>query len=135
MPAHPADTESSVNERLPFSSLELEAHWQVDCKETLASLEKSIQQLINESKSIRSGQVEKIFPPFTPRLQKCAFIHNTKKTNRYSSCPDYLRIVKKTAIIQTAWPADHNQDMGISISLKNSLIDLQKMLTSEHCLN
>ncbi len=135
MPAHPADTESSVNERLPFSSLELEAHWQVNCKETLVGLEKSIQQLINESKTIRSDQIDKILSPFTTRLQKCAFIHNTKQTNRYSPCPAYTTITEQLAIIQTTWPADHDQDMELSINLKNSLIDLQKMLTSEHCLN
>ena len=61
-----ADTESSVNERLPFTSLELEAHWNVDCSATLSTIIRDIESLDVRARQdylkgkIADGQLKKL---------------------------------------------------------------------------
>ena len=69
----------TVNERLPVSRVELEAHWQVDCSAAWAELE----QL--------AGATGQCVPGARLRrtLQLCAFIYQPPGEEVATACPDF----------------------------------------------
>lgn len=120
-----ADTESSVNERLPFSPLELEAHWDVNCATTLTA----IQRLSNQPTEAFGPEYEKFgsaINEYLGALKKCAIIYNTKGVSRYSPCIDYFSLYSqlndlKSALFLTKQPFNQNQIQSILGALKNGL--------------
>ena len=125
-----ADTESSVNERLPFTSLELEAHWNVDCSATLST----IKQFTENPALIFKPEYHQLKPTFDgylSALKKCAIIYNTPNTGRYSICVDYLSIHSqlndlKSALFLTKERFHPDQ-------IRSILGPLRNMLNSIHC--
>jgi len=124
-----ADTENSVNERLPFTPLELEAHWGVNCTSTLAALE----QLINAPAQIFESnylELKPVIDDSLSSLKKCAIIYNTPNTNRFSPCTDYLSIHSqlndlKSTLFLTKERFYPNQIQSILGPLRNTLTSIR----------
>lgn len=91
--------ESRVNERLPYTAAELEQHWQLDCQSSLKQLALWVQQQTNSGLSISAL---KDLQQFQNTLTKCAFIHSTPNTERYSNCPDYYALVTQIKAVRIA---------------------------------
>lgn len=77
MAAAPAS--DTVNERIPVSRAELEAHWQVDCGAAWAELE----QLAGATGQCVPG------PRLRRTLQLCAFIYQPPGEYVAGACPDF----------------------------------------------
>jgi hypothetical protein len=72
----------TVNERIPVSPAELEAHWRVDCKSLSINLASFI---------ARQGGGEGCYlePSLHQQLQLCAFIYQPPGESISHTCPDY----------------------------------------------
>lgn len=74
-----AQTDSIVNERLPVKARELEAHWDVDCDQTL----KTTKQYL-ASPGVDSSEHVRLYRD----AEKCAHIYNTPDTDYFKAEPD-----------------------------------------------
>lgn len=82
-----ADTESSVNERIPISSQELEQHWRIDCNAGLHKLDNLLAAIDQNRQPVAAEHLE--------LYRKCALIYNTSGTANYSPCVDYKLIFRQ----------------------------------------
>ena len=72
----------AVNERIPVSKLELEAHWEVDC-------EKDWNGFIGLASAFKN-QGECVIPPQLPHhMQLCAFIYQPPGETALNTCRDF----------------------------------------------
>lgn len=69
---------NAVNERLPVSKAELEAHWQIDCQANWTRIN-------NHADSAACPPDEKLLQT----LQLCAFIYQPPGEEPAAVCPDY----------------------------------------------
>ena len=91
---------NAVNERIPVSKAEMEAHWQVDCAGAWAGL----QHLLLGSSSRKGCEIpEKL----RRDIQLCAFIYQAPGDNPESQCPNYQGASEQLQIVGEA--ADCNQ--------------------------
>ena len=74
-----APVSDTVNERIPVSRAELEAHWQVDCAAAWAALE----QLAGATGQCAPGAT------LQRALRLCAFIYQPPGEEVASACPDF----------------------------------------------
>ena len=81
-----AQADSITNERIPIKAKQLEAHWQVNCDQTLVNAE---HLLIAGNR--RNGAITTI----QKDLEKCTHIYNTPNTIHFKPKPDYRLIHKK----------------------------------------
>ena len=77
-----APVSDTVNERIPVSGAELEAHWQVDCTEVLVQLSAATQ-------SLEADVPCPISPALRHQLQLCVFIYQPPGSAAARDCPDY----------------------------------------------
>jgi hypothetical protein len=77
-----APVSDTVNERIPVSGAELEAHWQVDCTEVL-------DQLSTAAQSLKAGDICPVGPALRHQLQLCVFIYQPPGSGAGRDCPDY----------------------------------------------
>lgn len=77
-----APASDTVNERLPVSPAELEAHWNIDCRATWAAL---------QALADGSGEGEQciIGPESQRSLELCAFVYQPPGGVVSRTCPDY----------------------------------------------
>jgi hypothetical protein len=80
------DSADAVNERLPVSKAEMEAHWQVDCaaawEQLLAAAAQPTKQPTNTDNCGIPGQLRR-------EIQLCAFIYQAPGGAPGQDCPDY----------------------------------------------
>lgn len=72
----------AVNERIPVSGAELEAHWGVDCPATWASLGAQVEQADGGEQCVVSPQLRR-------PLELCVFIYQRPGDPVVVACPDY----------------------------------------------
>jgi len=72
----------TVNERVPVSEAELEAHWRVNCAEVSNLLRESVGRS-------KVGEACQAGPAVRHQLQLCAFIYQAPGSDSQHVCPDY----------------------------------------------
>jgi hypothetical protein len=77
-----ASESDTVNERVPVSKAELEAHWHVDCARVADSM---AQAVIGPT----SGDACEFSPELRHQLQLCAFIYQAPGADSGHLCPDF----------------------------------------------
>jgi hypothetical protein len=77
----------ALNERIPVSNAELEAHWQVDCTATRDGL-LALAQQPRQDTHCTDAQA------FQGRLKLCVFIYQAPASNSRHQCPDYAGALK-----------------------------------------
>ncbi len=77
-PAWAEDNADTVNERIPVSRQQLEAHWQVDCAATWQSV----------LTVVEDGDDCRLPAALSRQLQLCAFIYQAPG-NSHANCPDF----------------------------------------------
>ena len=77
-----ASESDTVNERVPVSKAELEAHWDVDCAQVADSMAQVVM-------GPTSGDVCEFSPGLRHQLQLCAFIYQAPGADSSHLCPDY----------------------------------------------
>ena len=82
-----AGLSDAVNERIPVTRAELEAHWHVDCEASWA-------QLVSAGVREHAGANCGIANGLRGELQLCAFIYQAPGDGKGEGCPDYLGAVK-----------------------------------------
>ncbi|MCB1675271.1 MAG: hypothetical protein KDI01_03215 [Halioglobus sp.] len=73
----------TVNERIPVSNAQLEAHWQLDCASTLADLQRTL-----AAERAPCG----VPAPLRRALRLCAFVHQPPGRAPSPHCPDFDRL-------------------------------------------
>ena len=77
-----APDSDTVNERVPVSEAELEAHWQVNCTKVSDLLRESVARS-------KAGDACQAGPAVRHQLQLCAFIYQPPGSDSRHICPDY----------------------------------------------
>ena len=77
--AGPSDT---LNERIPVSRLELEAHWQVDCQKSWNSFIAFASAFKNQGECVMPVKLQR-------QIQLCAFIYQPPGETAHSTCRDF----------------------------------------------
>lgn len=77
-----AAVSDTVNERIPVSEAELEAHWRVDC----SGVSNRLRETMGRSKA---GEGCHPAPALRHQLQLCAFIYQAPGSGTPHACPDY----------------------------------------------
>lgn len=81
-----APASDTINERIPVSRAELEAHWKVDCRATWSA----VQALADGA---LAGKSCRIGPESRRILQLCVFIHQPPGGADTHTCPDYRAVL------------------------------------------
>ena len=86
------DNDDAINERIPVSRAEMEAHWQVDCaaawEDLLTAAALSTKQPANKDNCTIPGQLQR-------EIQLCAFIYQAPGGDPDHNCPDYRGVSKR----------------------------------------
>jgi hypothetical protein len=72
----------TVNERIPVSRVEMEAHWQVNCSASWGDLRAAMRIFDRGADCVVAAELQR-------NLQLCAFIHQPPGGTANSTCPDY----------------------------------------------
>jgi hypothetical protein len=91
-----ASESDTVNERIPVSQAELEAHWHVDCAKVSDFLARAVSGSM-------AGEACGLRPELRRRLQLCTFIYQAPGSNSDHICPDYRGALE---VLERAGPAD-----------------------------
>ena len=75
----------AVNERIPVTKAELEAHWKVDCASTWSSLQAA-------SRPAPTGDSCGVNDLIRRQIQLCAYIYQAPGDNSKHRCPDYRSV-------------------------------------------
>ena len=86
----------TVNERVPVSEAELEAHWQVDCAE-ISDLLRELADRGKPGVGCQAGSAVR------HQLQLCAFIYQAPGSDTRHLCPDYRGALEE---LDRAGPGD-----------------------------
>lgn len=95
----------AVNERIPVTNAELEAHWQVDCADAWLRLKASAARRSTTDHCRVSAELVR-------ELKLCAFIYQTPGDTSPHKCPDYRGVSEQ--LEQLGEPAEC-QDLRTSI--------------------
>lgn len=95
----------TVNERIPVTGVELEAHWGVDCAATVNLLV----ELVTRAKA---GEGCLVSPLVRQQLQLCSFIYQTPGSDTGHVCPDYRAALEA---LGGAGPDDGCQQIAMSL--------------------
>ena len=71
-----------VNERIPVSRLELEAHWQVDCEQSWNDLIQFAIAFDDQGECVIPAKLQR-------QIQLCAFIYQPPGETAHSTCRDF----------------------------------------------
>jgi hypothetical protein len=77
-----AAVSDTVNERVPVTAADLEAHWRVDC----TAISNLLREVAGQSKA---GDPCRVGPAVRHQLQLCAFIYQAPGSDARHACPDY----------------------------------------------
>ena len=81
------DSADAVNERIPVSRAEMEAHWQVDCAAAWEYLLTTVRQSPDKDNCGIADQLRQ-------EIQLCAFIYQAPGGDPRHDCPDYRGVSK-----------------------------------------
>ena len=82
------DTSNAVNERIPVTATEMEAHWQVNC----AGVQESLLAAARQPTSKRDCGIS---AKLRQDIQLCAFIYQAPGKKTQHTCPDYSGVSER----------------------------------------
>ena len=81
-----AQSESITNERVPVKAKQLEAHWNINCEDTIKNVSKFLA-------ANNKNATEKL--DLQSAIKKCIYIYNTKNSTHYKAKPDFTELLDK----------------------------------------
>jgi hypothetical protein len=79
------DNGDAVNERIPVTKIEMEAHWQLDCTDAWAALRTATAHPVTSGNCGFSAEL-------TREIRLCGFIYQAPGVQVRHRCPDYRSV-------------------------------------------